>query len=66
MAHSILDVPDMSCQHCVKRISRALEGLGLTEFKVNLENKTVEADTDDIESVIETLDEIGYEATLKN
>lgn len=66
MAHFILDVPDMSCQHCVNRISRALEGLGLTEFKVNLENKTVEADTDDIENVIETLDEIGYEATLKN
>lgn len=66
MAHFILDVPDMSCQHCVKRISKALEGLGLTEFKVNLDNKTVEANTDDIESVIETLDEIGYEATLKN
>ena len=66
MAHSILDVPEMSCQHCVKRISRALEGLGLTEFKVNLDNKTVEANTDDIESVVETLDEIGYEATLKN
>ncbi|KRT35030.1 copper chaperone [Acetomicrobium thermoterrenum DSM 13490] len=66
MAHFILDVPDMSCQHCVKRISKTLEELGLTEFKVNLENKTVEADTDDIESVIETLDEIGYKATLKN
>ncbi len=28
MAHFILDVPDMSCQHCVKRISRALEEFG--------------------------------------
>ena len=65
MAQFALNVPDMSCQHCVKRISGALEELGIFKFRVDLDNKEVLIETDDIESVIRALDEVGYKATLK-
>lgn len=65
MAQFALNVPDMSCQHCVKRISGALEELGISKFRVDLDNKEVRVEADDIESVIRALDEVGYKATLK-
>jgi len=66
MAQFVLDVPDMSCQHCVKRISKALEGLGISKFNVDLDNKKVVVEADDIESVISALDEVGYKTTLRH
>ena len=37
---TILNVPDMSCSHCVARITKALEA-ELVKFKVLLDTKTV-------------------------
>lgn len=65
MAQYILIVPEMSCHHCVKRISEALNSLGVSEFKVDMENKEITVNTDNLESVINALDEVGYEVTLK-
>ena len=33
-------VPDMHCEHCVKRIDTALKGEGIN-YSISLENKTV-------------------------
>lgn len=65
MAHYSLSVPDISCHHCVARISQALEEAGVPEYRVLLEEKIVEVETDDLEKVIAVLDEAGYDATLK-
>ncbi len=60
-----LSVPDMSCNHCVNRITKALEGTGL-KFKVSLEDKsvTVEGDEATAKEVIAKLDEAGYDAIV--
>lgn len=62
MAKHKLSVPDMSCQHCVNRISNALENLGVEDFEIDLENKKVTVETKDIGSVISVLDDAGYPA----
>ena len=58
-------VPDMSCGHCVKRISSALEEEGLTDFEIRLETKTVTIETDAPQKILEALEEAGYPATLQ-
>lgn len=62
MTRYIFNVPDMSCQHCVNRISKALEDLGLKDFRVDLEAKRVTVETDDPAQVISALDDAGYPA----
>ncbi|MGM9522661.1 MAG: heavy-metal-associated domain-containing protein [Oscillospiraceae bacterium] len=37
---TVLNVPDMHCEHCVSRITKVLTDAGL-DFSVSLENKTV-------------------------
>lgn len=65
MARYVLNVPDMSCHHCVARISKVLEELGVSEYRVLLEDKVVEVETDDLDKVLAALDEAGYEGTPK-
>ncbi len=62
MVRYILSVPDMSCQHCVKRIREELERQGIKKFRIDLEKGTVAVETDDIEQVLLALDDIGYSA----
>lgn len=59
-----LNVPDMSCDHCVKRISEALKDIGAV-FRVVLAQRIVEVSGDDqaLQAAIAALDDIGYEAT---
>ena len=61
---TILNVPDMSCGHCVARITKALEAEKLN-FKVLLDTKTVEIEGDEaaVEQAAAALDEAGYEST---
>jgi len=58
---TVLKVPDMHCEMCVKRITDALTGAGLN-FSVLLENKTVSIDGDegDVEKAISELDDLGF------
>ena len=60
-----LKVPDMNCEHCVSRISKALEEQKLN-FKVSLVDKTVEIDGDKnaVNSAIAAMDGIGYDAFI--
>ncbi len=58
-----LKVPDMNCEHCVSRISKALEEQKLN-FKVSLSDKTVDIDGDEtaVKSAYSVLDDIGDNA----
>jgi copper chaperone CopZ len=60
---STLKVPDMNCEHCVARITKALEEQKLN-FKVSLVGKTVEIDGDEtaVKSAFAALEGIGYDA----
>jgi len=60
---TVLQVPQMSCEHCVARITKALTEENI-DFIVSLENKTVQinGDNSNVSKAIEALDDIGYEA----
>jgi copper chaperone len=61
----VFSVPDMSCEHCVKAISKALEGAGFSGYEVDLNAKEVRVETDAPEKVAAILDDEGYPAVLK-
>ncbi|MCD6552050.1 heavy-metal-associated domain-containing protein [Thermotoga sp.] len=56
----ILNVPDISCNHCKMRISRALDELGIKNYEVSVEEKKVIVETEDLNSVLKKLEEIDY------
>lgn len=58
---TVLKVPDMHCENCVKRITKALKDEEIN-FKVSLGDKTVEIDGDEIavEKAVAALDDIGF------
>jgi copper chaperone len=64
MTHYVLSVPDMSCQHCVQRITEALRRIGEEDLQVLLEQKQVRVNTDCIEGVLAALDDAGYTASV--
>ncbi|HBJ81314.1 MAG TPA: copper chaperone [Pseudothermotoga sp.] len=55
-----LRVPDISCQHCKMRISKVFDDIGLKEYEISIEKKTVIVDTEDIKTVLSKMEEIGY------
>lgn len=56
-----IHVPDMRCEKCVARITRALEEAGIAGT-VTLESKTVEIDEANEAAVREALDDLGFTA----
>ena len=66
MSKLVFSVPDMSCNHCIMRISKALESAGLNAFEISLEEKTVTVEASDAEAVRAVIDEAGYDAVLKS
>ena len=58
-----LKVPEMHCNHCVERITNALNGAGL-RFEVSLENKTVSVDgcSGCIAKAVSELEDLGFSA----
>ena len=65
MSRYVINVPDMSCMHCVNRIHKALSDMGLTDFEVNLHEKTVTLDTEKIAEILDVLDDAGYPAIVR-
>ncbi|MCS7232855.1 MAG: heavy-metal-associated domain-containing protein [Synergistetes bacterium] len=59
----ILKVPNISCDHCKKRIAKALEELGLKDFNISVEEKKIELNTENIEPILKKLSDIGYPAS---
>ena len=64
MAKFVFSVPDISCNHCKMRISKALEAAGVKEFEVSVETKTVTAEAQEAEAVRMIIEDAGYDATL--
>ncbi len=65
MSKLVFDVPDMSCEHCVRNITSALEEAGFRDFHVSLDNKTVSLETEVPERVMAILEEAGYPASIR-
>ena len=63
---TVLNVPGMHCDNCVKRITDGLNAAGLT-FTVSLDDKTVTVDGCEncLKTAISELDDLGFEATVK-
>ncbi len=64
MGKFVFSVPDISCNHCKMRISKALEAAGVKEFEVSVEEKRVTAEAEDAASVQSVIEDAGYDATL--
>ena len=60
---TVLKVPDMHCNKCVERITKALSSEGL-DFTVSLEAHTVEVRGDEqaVRTAISALDDCGFDA----
>jgi len=58
---TVLNVPDMHCEMCASRITKALTAAGLA-FTVSLPDKTVTIDGCDhcVATAVNTLTELGY------
>jgi copper ion binding protein len=60
-----LKIEGMSCDHCVKHVTEALEGIqGVASAKVSLKNKNAEVEHDDtvnLEAMKAAVVEAGYE-----
>jgi len=65
MSKLVFDVPDMSCEHCVRNITSALEEAGFRDFHVSLDSKTVSLETEAAERLMDVLEEAGYPASIR-
>ena len=64
----VFDVKGMTCDNCVQHVTKALQGVaGVTAVKVDLasESARVEGEFDDA-SIVEAVEEEGYEATPRS
>jgi len=66
MAHKTLKVKGMTCNHCVKSVTKALKNVeGVIQAKVSLEREIAEVEADDhvsTEQLIKAVIDAGYEA----
>ncbi len=62
---TVLNIKEMSCNHCVQRINTLLENLSI-KHTISLDDKTVTIDgsQNEVNRVIEELDDIGFTATI--
>lgn len=63
-----LTVPDVSCEHCVSTIGKALGGLtGIAQAQTDLDSKTVHVRYNprevSLDRIVATLDDAGYPVT---
>jgi len=60
---TVLKVPDMHCEMCVKRITNAFTEAKLN-FSVSLDDKTVSIDGDEsaVKKAVSELDDLGFSA----
>lgn len=61
-----INVPDMMCENCVKRITNALSGADL-KFQVSLEAKTVTIDGCEncVSTAVSELEDLGFTPELQ-
>lgn len=57
----ILNIPEMHCEMCVKRIDKALTENGIAHA-IDLAGKTVEVETAKLAQAKQVLDDLGFSA----
>uniref|UniRef100_A0A7C2P0U9 Copper chaperone n=1 Tax=candidate division WOR-3 bacterium TaxID=2052148 RepID=A0A7C2P0U9_UNCW3 len=60
MAKYRMFIPDIHCDHCKMRITKALHEIGEKNFEVNVEKKLLIIETKDATRVMQKLAEIDY------
>ncbi|MBF0558192.1 MAG: heavy-metal-associated domain-containing protein [Nitrospirae bacterium] len=63
MAEIVIKIDGMSCQHCVARVKKALDGIaGITESNVTVGSATVKYDESKVQSenIIAAIEKAGY------
>ncbi|AAL80851.1 copper chaperone [Pyrococcus furiosus DSM 3638] len=67
MVKAVLRIPNMSCQHCVMRIKKAIESVG-AKGEVSLEKKTAvvefEPEKVSLDDIINAIKRYGYEVEI--
>ena len=67
MAETVIKIEGMSCQHCVMRVKKALDGIaGITEANVTVGSAGIKYDASKvkIEDVFSAIEKAGYKAAL--
>lgn len=59
-----LFLPDMACDHCVRRISDALTPLG-HPFAVHQEAREITGETDDLDMLRQRLEDRGFSSEIR-
>lgn len=62
----LIEIPDMSCQHCVAGVTRALEAVpGVTGVAVDLESKRARVEgSADTAALVQAVTDAGYQPRL--
>ncbi|MDI6850399.1 MAG: heavy-metal-associated domain-containing protein [bacterium] len=60
MAKYRMFIPDIHCNHCRMRITKALHEIGEKNFEVDIEKKQLIIETSNSDRVIQKLAEIDY------
>ncbi len=67
MTEVVLKIPNMSCKHCVMRITKAIESAG-AKGEVSLEEKKAVVEFDPgkvrLEEIIKAIERYGYEVEV--
>jgi copper chaperone len=59
MANTILNVPDISCEHCERTITNALTPMtGIRQVKVDIPGKQVRVDFDESQVSVEQMKDV--------
>ncbi|MBU1221422.1 permease [Myxococcota bacterium] len=70
MGRIILEIPDMTCNHCRMNVTKTLKDIKeLTSFEIDLEKKTAILQTEnnfDLSLALTRLSDAGYKSTVKN
>ncbi|MGY9073316.1 MAG: heavy-metal-associated domain-containing protein [Acidimicrobiales bacterium] len=60
-----LNVPGISCQHCIDAITREVTAVdGVTDIAVDLDTKTVAVVGGETSAIIAAIDEAGFEVIV--
>jgi copper chaperone CopZ len=65
MSELVMRIEGMSCDHCVRRVTKALEGTpGVTVKNVKVGSATVDHDGTQasVDAIVQSLDRAGYDA----
>jgi copper ion binding protein len=66
-----LSVEGMTCQHCVKRVSKIIgKAEGVSDIQVSLENKEAvfvcNPDSTNVDAIVQAINDFGFTATEKS